>query len=64
MKKVRKEGLGHITSSVQIGTMAEVVRGELLTYDLSRHIMALMSLLNDSPFIPFSPTSITIYKIF
>lgn len=50
MKKVRTEGLGHITSSVQIGTMAEAVRGELLTYDLSQHIMALMSLLNDSPF--------------
>lgn len=55
MKKVRTEGLGHITSSVQIGTMAEVVRGELLTYDLSQHIMALMSLLNGSPFISFSP---------
>lgn len=54
MKKVRnllcgKEGLGLTISSVYIGTMAEVVRGELLPYDLDPYIVALMALLNDSP---------------
>lgn len=60
MKKVRAEGLGHITSWVQIGTMAEVVRGELLPYDLNQHILAPMPLLNDPPSFP-SPLPLSLY---
>lgn len=60
MKKLRAEGLGYITSSLQIGAMAEVVRGELLQYDLNQHIVALMSLLNESPSFP-SPLQLSLY---